>query len=704
MRSTLVLLCPAVCAAAGFSTFIGDQNPYRVAAITTDAAGNTYLTGSRLLAGFGSVPVLSSPPGVKDVFVTKLDAASHLVFTATVGGKGVDTANAIALDPAGNIWVGGSTTSRNFPLRNALQSQTSPGSTGFLLRFTPDGQLAYSTLLGGVLGPSTVNGVATDASGNVYVTGSTNARDYAEGLSYMTIATTSGAFVLKIAAAGDKILFQTAIIGHAVACGGGSSCFLSTRVTAGVGIAVDSSGNTYVAGNTNTTDIPTTPGALKQQGIGAFVSKLDSAGKTVFLTYLGDANYVITPFANPGNTVAAIAVDASGSVYLAGSTNDPYFPATPGAYQPKFSLPVTDPYPPPFTDAFAAKLRPDGSGMTWATYLGRGGADAAQSLAVDSSGNVWISGTTLSADFPDQSGAPEGFRPEFAAEFNASGSALSYIARYPDGSAAQAVAIGAAGSIVIAGSAGVVSSFTAGAAAAPRLLGITNGAGGTLEGRIAPGEVVSLIGFGLGPSAPLTATPGSDGLYPKTLGGAQVLVNGVPAPLLYVSATQINAVIPFALSAPGAARVQVSFNSTPAPEFRAAAMTTMPGVFEPVIRAPGSPGPAILENGSINGPGNPARAGSIIAIWATGVINPAGEVDGSVSGGARSNAPVAVFFDNGIQAEVVYSGDAPGIVAGVSQINIRVPAQIAGLPESMLYVLAGGRVNDQPVSVWAAGP
>jgi hypothetical protein len=117
----LIALAMLVSASYGadFTNYIGDSNQYQIAAIATDSAGNTYVTGSRVIDEMlGSL----SPNVLDDVFVTKLDATGSLVFTTTFGGKGSDNGWAIAVDPSGNICVGGTTSSDDFPLRDALQT------------------------------------------------------------------------------------------------------------------------------------------------------------------------------------------------------------------------------------------------------------------------------------------------------------------------------------------------------------------------------------------------------------------------------------------------------------------------------------------------------------------------------------------------------------------------------------------------------
>ncbi len=463
--------------AADYTGYIGDEFPYLVTAITTDSAGNTYITGSRngvlepnsvvtgiILIGFpNSAPPPSPPP--PDVFVTKLDPSGNIVFTTTISGKGSDQANTIALDPAGNIYIAGNTTSANFPLRDPLQAGASLGFTGFIVKLSPDGSTIYSTYFGGTLGPSSVNALAVDAKGSLYVTGYTYASDFpttpglpAGPVSYQGPAYVTGAFFAKIAEAGDQVLYAGLIAGQPLPCttiyeACGSNTF-------GVAIAVDASGSAYVAGNANTGGLMGTTGSLLAQGVGAFVAKVNTNGIALsYLTFLSATTYPSIP---------ASAVDPAGDVYMTGSTTDPQFPATPNSFQSVFAGPAGS------TDAFVAKLKPAGSGMVWATYLGGEAADAGQSLAVDAPGDVWVAGTTLSSTFPNANGWTVG--GDFLVEVNSAGSALSYSALFPSGSAAQAVALDTGARVHVAGQNGLVSTITPAQPFATRIFGIVNAA------------------------------------------------------------------------------------------------------------------------------------------------------------------------------------------------------------------------------------
>jgi uncharacterized protein (TIGR03437 family) len=652
-----VLVSPAF--SADFTAYIGDQNQYQVAALTTDSSGNTYVTGSR---------IIQVQPGdtLDDVFVTKLDASGNILFTTTFGGKGSDQGNAIALDSTGNIWVGGSTSSEDFPLRGAVQTVMGLGASGFLVKLASDGTVINSSYFGGVLGTSSVNGVATDQNGNVYLTGTTDSTDFptTAGLpSGMVtadeITPTYGAFIAKLNPADLMSIYSALIVGSTVDCSGGSSCFLMERETSGTAIAVDAAGEAIVAGNTNTTDLPVTPGGTA--GYGAFAVKINSAGnQLVYLTYLGPPDGFVSIAPPQTITATAIATDAAGDAYLTGYTNDPLFPATTGAYQTSLGANATN--------AFAIELNP--AGMTnWGTYLGGPGPDRANSISLDGSDDVWLTGSN-SAGFPiktsvfNSSGVGD-----FLAELNPDGSSLLYSAEFPAGTAGQSVAVGPSGVVHVAGAIGLISTIIPAQPFASPIFGIMNAAAGQLSGRIAPGEVISIFGSGLGPATPVTAVP-VHGAFPTSLGGVMVLVNNSPIPLLYVSGSQINAEIPAPLNGMDSAVVEVINGTSTLPAFHVSVDATIWGIFQ---NADGS-AKAINQDGSVNSASNPAKAGSIVSIWATGFGNDAGPVSGAVPTAAFDWCLYCQITIGSVTETVEYGGAAPGMIDGIMQVNSMIPA------------------------------
>jgi uncharacterized protein (TIGR03437 family) len=662
--------------AADFTTYIGDANDYRVARVMADASGNTYVAGSR----------------DGGIFVMRLDTAGKITLFATLSGKGTDQPNDLAVDAAGNLYVAGSTGSTLLPLRNALQSTPGPG---FVVKFNPDAtQLVFSTYF-----PAAIQALAVDAAGNVYVTGSTYSADFpvTTGMPAGTVSgpgslnATSAAFITKISAAGDRILYSGRISGHSKNCGAGSSCFLSSRSTVGSAIAVDPSGNAYFAGNTDTYDLPTTTGALLGLGVGAFVAKVNAAGTAlVYLTYVGPGYFPLSPNTNPANSVTGIAADAAGNAYVTGSTLDDLFPATKGAYQLVRAG---------GTDAFAAKLNPLGTAMVWATYLGGKGDDAANGIALDGTGNVWLSGTTDSPDFPNAQGWTQGV--EFVAGVNAAGTTLTYSARLPAFTAAKSLAVDAVGTVHLAGYDGLVSTVSPTQTWVPRIFGIANSAFGPVGGRMVGGEAISIYGPHIGPTTPATAVADASGLMPDSLGGVQVTINGSPVPLLYVSDSQVNAVTPLYLSGV-TARVRVSFNGADTADFTAALVGAIPEVFQ---RGDGTAA-AINQDGSVNSADHPAPPGSVVAIWATGIgSTPFGAwQDGRLAVGALDFGCCQVYVQ-GHAADVVYGGAAPGIVAGVAQVNFQLPAPdfLLGYGPTVDVSLSSGGVTSHAVQIYLTG-
>jgi uncharacterized protein (TIGR03437 family) len=321
MQFLVFLFISGVALAGQFTTALGDSYPYVISAITTDSAGNTYIVGSRQLATAGTVTLNSSMNlgAGTDVFVSKLDPSGNLLFTDTFAGKGVDAGTAIALDPSGNIYIGGTTTSPDFPLSEALQTQSNSHGTGFIIKLTNDGTtILYSTYFGGALGASSVSGLATDAKGNLYVTGLTSASDFPQTSGLPTVPLTAAAvFVAEIPATGGKILYSGAIG--------------PTGNVGFAGIAVDPAGEAFLRYNT-----------YDDKG---FVAKINPAG----------AGFGFSPISFPA-TVDAITVDAAGNAYLAtGGTIEKLSPTGTAAWT--FTMPPSSPN----------SIALDASGNVWAT-------------------------------------------------------------------------------------------------------------------------------------------------------------------------------------------------------------------------------------------------------------------------------------------------------------------------------------------------
>ena len=198
------------------------------------------------------------------------------------------------------------------------------------------------------------------------------------------------------------------------------------------GVAVDASGNIYVAGFTFSMNFPVTSGALQTawHGVGrttygdiggdAFVAKYTSAGALSYLTYLGGS---------ADDAATAIAVDSSGNAYVTGFSASSNFPTTSGAFQKTFGGAGTGGYYLAFGDAFVAKLNPTGSALVYSTFLGGKDDDEGAGIAVDSAGNAYIAGATLSTNFPTASAVSSNVTAVSAAARNCAAAAAARSSR-----------------------------------------------------------------------------------------------------------------------------------------------------------------------------------------------------------------------------------------------------------------------------------
>jgi len=305
-----------------------------------------------------------------------------------------------------------------------------------------DPVLSYATYLGGN-STDTAAGVAVDASGSAYVVGTTNSTNYptTTGAAQTANSAADNVFVTKMNPAGNGLVYSTYLGGN-----GGD---------VGMGIAVDGAGRAYVTGHTNSTDFPiknafqgTKSAAAGGNGNGnndAFVARLNAAGGALdYSSYLGGSI---------DDEAQGIAVDGAGGAYVAGFTYSSDFPTTSGAFGTVYNN---------GGDAFVARINTNASGtasLTYGTYLGGGGADVANAIAVDAAGNAYVTGSTGSADFPTM-GAAQGTLASasgnnaFVSKLNATGSALVYSA-YLGGSGSDAgngIAVDATGAAYVTGS------------------------------------------------------------------------------------------------------------------------------------------------------------------------------------------------------------------------------------------------------------
>jgi uncharacterized protein (TIGR03437 family) len=211
----------------------------------------------------------------------------------------------------------------------------------------------------------------------------------------------------------------------------------------------------------------------------------------------------------------------------------------------------------------------------------------------------------------------------------------------------------------------------------PPVIGsIVNAASAALTG-VSPGEIITIYGSALGPDAPIGIALDTNGNVRTTLGGTQVFFGSVPAPLIYVSGSQINAAVPYEVASTPVTTVQVQYTpggmSTP---ISMPVVPAVPGIF--TISGSGQGAAAVLnEDDSVNSPSDPAARGSVIQIYATGAgqTSPAATTGSIAQSAATSVLPVQASI-GGVNAQVLYAGSAPGDVNGVLQVNAVVPQQV----------------------------
>jgi hypothetical protein len=418
-RSRTLVLDPVVLI---YSGFIGGANYDQGNGSAVDGAGNAYISGYTS-SDETSFPVTVGPDlsyngSFYDAFVAKFDPTGKtLLYLGYIGGAGgfSDVGQSIAVDQAGNAYIAGTTYSdqATFPVTAGPDLTFNGGFTdAFVAKVDASGAaLLYCGYIGGAADEDG-NGVAVDAAGAAYVTGGTFSDETSfpvtvgPGLLHKGL---EDAFVAKVDASGASLLYAGYI-------GGADD-------DTGHAIALDSLNNAYITGQTFSTEatFPVAVGPdLTYNDLGAgdaFVAKIDDGGKTlIYAGYLGGASQ------EDGNGVA---VDASGSAYIAGFTlsNQATFPVTVG---PDTSFNGGG------GDAFVARIKPEGTGLVFGGYIGGAGADFGRGIALDGKGNAYVAGGTSSDQltFP-VSGGPDltyngGGDDAFVAKVRADGTILLY--------------------------------------------------------------------------------------------------------------------------------------------------------------------------------------------------------------------------------------------------------------------------------------
>ena len=625
------------------STYLKDG--FTPAAIASDPAGNIYLAGSAVIdplsQSFGAVVAKLDPKAHQYLYLTYFDSAAN------------DQLSALAVDNAGNSYIGGWTGNPDFPNGGSLG--TAPASItdkrAFVAKLSPAGAVVFSVLVGGST-TAQVSGIALTPQGQILISGVAGASGFPHTAGAYSVAdSTNQWFLMELDSTGSRVIFSATGIG-------GSS------------IVLDGAGNIYLAGSSVGTNYPTTPGAyqtgfvqghvcfgacqLGESGNLQHVSKVDSqASKLIYSTGIND-----TTGAAGSTTNAGLAVDPQGNAYVTGTLLQAKYPFTtkpPASYSGYltkldsaganvlFSLPVggagvqldsggavyvggmvstytptdfssTVPLAPPqifswipqqcwpdnitaISDAYVMKIDSSSGTVLDGQWID-GSAPGATGITL-ASGDVWMTGATPAADVPFTPGvlAPQNLGPGFVA-----GAYLSAV------------------------------DFSSGAHTGPAIACVLDGGNLTHVGAVAAYQLLSIFGANLGPAA--DAAP--DGSEPS-LAGISITFNGIPAQLLYVSASQINVAVPAPLpptqavvGAPSMV-MQLTVNGATAQRVFPYANSNMnlfanlssnqvscPAGFI-LASANGFQPLALNADGSANSCANPAKYGSTISFFVHGV-------------------------------------------------------------------------------------
>ena len=688
-----------------YSTYLGGSNWDYADAIAVDSNGSAYITGNTQSNDFpvtnGAYQTLcspspSTPPGTvtratcssqSSAFVTKLNpAGTGLVYSTFLSGFGSSEGTAIAVDSSFRAYIVGTenapcnlsyTFPACFPTTAGATIGTSAAQNGtwaFAAVFDPTGaNLLYSTLFGdlnGLKGSSTTSfgfvsatGTAVDSNGYFYMIGDTKAGK---------LPTTLGAFQSSSAPldySGSNVQAFRGFVAKFNPLASGASLAACTYLGGKTGntsdylngIAVDSSGNIYVVGYTNSTDFPVTSGAFNtvcaQAGscdVGHVTKFNPSLTSVIWSTYIGGSRQ------DGGDDMVftgPIQLDGKNNVYIAGVAG-PQFPL----------LNPVEPSPSGSggnAGLVVVELDPTGSNLLFSSPIGSSRLDSmtAGGLAVNSAGVIYVAGNDIGANLITTPGAFQTTNPSPVPTCCYHG----FVAKIAPTTAPQITVTGTGADVYNA------ATFQAGA--------------------IAPNEFIALKGTGLGP------VTGVSGLATQ-LGGSSVSIGGTAAFLTYAQDGQVNALVPFRVSGLANTTIQVQYNGQPGNAVTVPVGPSSPGLFTQYY----GPGQVWMVNQdeTFNSASNPAPRGSYVAFWATGQ----GLVNTTLGDGIQPTGPpfpspllpVSVSLGGSAvpASNVVFNGL---VYTGEVQINVQIPANAPTGSAVPLVVTIGGASSQTDATI-----
>jgi uncharacterized protein (TIGR03437 family) len=710
-----------------YSSYIGGSFEDFSRGVALDRNGNAWITGYTYSNDFTIKQALQSRYGQSgDCYVAKVAPNGDLLWSTYLGGSGADWCEGIAMDQQGNAYIGGGSSSLDFPLENAIQTTITPRNsfpTPLLVKLSNDGTIVTATFVGGPTA-GTAWSVALDPAGNVFLAGGADSALVTKNAFQAHSGSSSNGFVLELDNALKNVIFATYL--------GGSG---SDRVTA---LAVDQFGSIYLTGTTSSADFPV-KGSL-QSFIGGSVCQCDAfvakfapgAQSLIYSTLLGGNNFDL-----PGNGVA---VDGSGNLYVTGSTRSTDFPVknafqgTFGGGQDIFFTKISD-----NTPLAPSPLTPN-PGRVVFRYTQGGAAPTPQVVAVSgpafttSASAPWLavnpngSNVTVSVNpaglAPNTYNASVNLTPQAATSASievtftvlAPPPVLTSVnpALVPMGSNDTTITVNGSGfisssmlqvdgiawlttpvqfvdastmkfsmpanyfsvqynhTIAVQNPQSDLSNVLSVSVGVPAPLFTSSSvvnAASYVAGAVAPGEIVTVFGSNFG-----------------TQSDTQVSFDNVPATLVYVTATQLAATVPYSVAGAQRTVMVVTSNGVSSTPVSLNVTDAVPAIFTADASGKGQAA-ALNQDNSVNGASNPASVGSVVAMYGTG--------GGSLTTDAlpRLALPVTATV-GGMPAVVYYAGVAPGLVQGAMQINVLIPDGVTPGPAVPVAIIVGGAAGN----------
>lgn len=657
-----------------YVVYLGGSSTTYAEAMAVDAAGNAYITGYTNAPDFPTVPQAPGPSSANAQFpfLAKVNISGTIVYSTFFSNGVPGPPQSIAIDSAGDAIVSGSGSAPGFPVTAGAYNNAWTMGPPFITKIDPTGtKIIFSAIgAGGTR-------IAFDGSGNIVIAGTTGGLGLGPSPLYPT---TAGAFQTTYTphsyCVSPSCGFAYYVGEQYVSklSGDGSTLLYSTFVTGSfgaynAGMAVDTSGDVWLTGDTLSTDYPYTSSTVPVPGTtplsGTFTTELDPTLSKVLLS---------VPQGVPQGNVSNLTIDPQGNLVEAGT-----FPT------PAIGLNLPAPAAPPSIGNTPLPCLPGGAGayilrvgsqdgaILGMQIVPAGNQETGDTLAqvsstVDSQGNVYVAGTT---GLPDVPLTPGVFYDPAVTQRTTSGAFLERTSL----------------------------------SLPPTPLGcVTDSANATLIGPAAPGQLLTLYGNGIGPIQPVVGLMGGEASVPTSLGGVGVTFDGQPAPILYASSTQINVQVPFQVEQNPSVVMQLTYNGAVLATRMFAVAPQNPGVFVGSVltnltcgntQFGGSVLAALVlnEDGSVNSCANPARSGSLFTLFINGIGTAAGNRN---TGGFTGSNPGFDFaqsmavFDGSYSIEVDAFTDMPNAISGIGQITARVPDTVTFLQPMNVTVILNG--------------